>query len=108
MSSLSEGLGLKRSAVSSAFERASQKDLDALNGRSLGEGTFAAVYIDGTGFAKHTAVVALGIAENGSKKILGVREGATENGELVGDLLESLVERGLVLTDRALFVIDGA
>ncbi|MCP4006459.1 MAG: IS256 family transposase, partial [bacterium] len=29
LTSLSDGLGLKRSAVSSAFQRASQKDLDA-------------------------------------------------------------------------------
>ncbi|MCP4006455.1 MAG: hypothetical protein GY725_19935, partial [bacterium] len=51
LTSLSDGLGLKRSAVSSAFQRASQKDLDALNGRPLGEWTFVAVYIDGVGFA---------------------------------------------------------
>jgi transposase-like protein len=107
LSSLSQGLGLKKSAVSSAFGRSSKKDLDALNGRSLSEWTFAAVYIDGTGFAKHTCVVALGITTDGTKKILGVREGATENGELVRDLLANLVERGLQLPDRALFVLDG-
>jgi transposase-like protein len=105
---LSEGLGLQKSAVSSAFVRASRKDLDAINGRSLREWTFVAVFIDGVGFAEHTCVVALGITTNGEKKILGVREGATENAELVGDLLAALEERELTLTRQALFVIDGS
>lgn len=105
---ISDGLGLKKSAVSSAFKRASQKDLDALNGRPLGEWTFVSVFIDGTSFAEHTCVVALGVTQDGRKKILGVREGATENSVLVGDLLADLVERGLELTRRALFVLDGS
>ena len=105
---LSEGLGLKRSAVSAAFVRASRKDLDELNGRSLGEWTFVAVFIDGAAFAEHAAVVALGITTSGEKRVLGVREGATENAELVRDLLANLLERGLTLTSRALFVIDGS
>jgi putative transposase len=105
---ISDGLGLKRSAVSSAFKRASQKDLDALNGRPLGEWTFVSVFIDGTSFAEHTCVVALGVTQDGSKKILGIREGATENSVLVSDLLADLVERGLELTRRALFVLDGS
>ena len=38
LGSISEGLGLKKSAVSSAFQRASQKDLDTINGRSSRSG----------------------------------------------------------------------
>lgn len=108
LTSLSDGLGLKKSAVSSAFKRASQKDLDALNGRPLGESTFVAVYIDGVGFADHTCIVALGVRTDGTKQILGLREGATENATVVTDLLEELVERGLQLCPRALFVLDGS
>ena len=106
---LSEGMGLHRSAVSAAFQRAARKDLDALNGRSLKEWTFVAVYLDATSFKETTCVVALGISEDGRKRILGVREGATENATLVSDLLSNLRERGLRLTaPRALFVIDGS
>ena len=105
---ITDGLGLKKSAVSSAFQRASQKDLNALNGRPLGEWTFVTVFIDGTSFAEHTCIVALGITQDGTKKILGIREGATENSVLVGDLLADLLERGLQLTSRALFVLDGS
>ncbi|MCP3999116.1 MAG: hypothetical protein GY722_29235, partial [bacterium] len=108
LTSLSDGLGLKRSAVSSAFQRASQKDLDALNGRRLGEWTFVAVYLDGVGFADHTCIVAMGVTTDGQKRILGLREGATENAAVVGDLLEELVERGLQLCPRTLFVLDGS
>ena len=108
LTSISEGLGLKKSAVSSAFRRAAQKDLDALNGRSLADWTFAAIYIDGTSFAEHTCIVAMGLEIDGTKRILGVVEGATENAELVRDLLENLQERGLETTKRALFVIDGS
>ncbi len=108
LTSLSDGLGLKRSAVSSAFQRASKKDLDALNGRPLGESSFVAVYIDGVGFADHTCIVALGVTTDGQKRILGLREGATENSAVVGDLLEELVERGLQLCPRTLFVLDGS
>lgn len=108
LTTLSDGLGLKKSAVSSAFQRAAQKDLDALNGRSLAEWTFTAIYIDGTSFADHTCVIAMGLESDGTKRILGVVEGATENGELIKDLLENLQERGLQTTRRVLFVIDGS
>ena len=105
---ISDGLGLKKSAVSSAFRRASQKDLDALNGRPLGDWTFVSIFIDGKGFADHMCVVAMGITPNGDKHILGAREGASENSELVTDLLENLRERGLTLSAKALFVLDGS
>jgi transposase-like protein len=108
LATLSDGLGLQKSAVSSAFVRASQKDLDALNGRGLDQWTFATVFIDGAGFADHTVVVAMGIDTDGRKHILGLREGATENAQLVSDLLASMQERGLVTTPRTLFVLDGA
>lgn len=108
LSALSNGLGLKKSAVSTAFVRASKKDLDLLNGRSLASMTFVAVFLDGTFFADHTCLVALGITQEGRKVVLGLREGASENSELVKDLLANLKERGLTLTRRALFVLDGS
>ena len=108
LTSLSDGLGLKKSAVSSAFQRASRKDLDAINGRSLAQWSFAVIYIDGTGFADHTAVVALGIEQDGTKRILGVVEGASENTQVVVGLLENLVERGLSIPSSVLWVIDGS
>ncbi len=105
---LSDGLGLKKSAVSESFQRASQKDLDAINGRSLADWNVPVIYIDGVGFADTICLVALGITEDGQKKILGIREGATENSTVVKDLLEGLKERGLKTPKRTLFVLDGS
>ena len=108
LGALSDGLGLQKSAVSAAFMRASKKDLDLLNGRSLAEMTFVTIFLDGTFFADHTCLLALGITQDGKKVVLGLREGASENSALVKDLLADLVERGLALTKRALFVLDGS
>ena len=105
---LSDGLGLKKSAVSESFQRASQKDLDALNGRSLAEWTVPVIYIDGVDFGDTMCVVALGVTNTGEKKVLGLREGATENSTVVRDLLAGLKERGLDTPKRTLFVLDGS
>ena len=89
LTSLSEGLGLKRSAVSRAFKAAARGDLDQLNGRSLSPWTFAVVFLDGIHFKDTTCIVALGVSSQGEKIILGVREGASENSTLIKDLLDS-------------------
>jgi len=108
LTNIADGLGLQRSAVSAAFTTASQKDLDELNGRSLAELMFAAIFIDGVHFAEEVTIVVLGIDTDGRKHILGLREGATENAQVVGDLLSGLIERGLRTPERCLFVLDGA
>jgi putative transposase len=46
-------------------------------------------------------LAAAGVDEQGDKHVLGLREGATENGAAVRALLADLAERGLV-TDRSL------
>src|ERR1700757_5443719 len=44
----------------------------------------------------------------GGKTILGIRQGATENATVVGELLGDLLERGLDFTEPRLYVLDGA
>jgi putative transposase len=102
-----DGFGVKRSSVSRAFTAASTKKIAELFERGLDDTRFPVIFIDGIGFADTTMVVALGISEDGSKRVLGFREGATENGEVCKSLLESLVERGLDAGRTTLFVIDG-
>jgi putative transposase len=53
-------------------------------------------------------VVALGITEDGTKRILGLRQGATENAAVCSALLEDLVGRGLDAGRPTLFVLDGS
>jgi transposase-like protein len=53
-------------------------------------------------------LAAVGIDERGTKHVLGLREGATENAAAVRALLGELVERGLDPERSLLVVIDGA
>lgn len=101
------GLGLKKSSVSKAFKKASRESLDELNSRDLSTLNLVSLMIDGIGFGDTTVIVVLGIDVFGKKHILGVRQAETENWEVCRDLFESLIDRGLKVTDY-LFVIDGA
>jgi mutator family transposase len=67
-----------------------------------------ALLTDGIEFAGQTLVVALGIEENGSKHVLGLWKGGTENATVYKALLEDLLERGLKPERRYLVVLDGS
>jgi transposase-like protein len=103
-----DGFGVKRSSVSRAFKTASATKIAEIHDRRLDDARFAVVFIDGIEWAGTTMIVALGISENGSKRVLGFREGATENGEVCTTLLEDLSERGLDTARATLFVLDGS
>lgn len=101
------GLGLKKTSVSKAFKKASKESLDEMNSRDLSMLNLISLMIDGVGFGDMTVIVVLGIDAFGKKHILGLRQAETENWEVCRDLFESLIDRGLKVTDY-LFVIDGA
>ena len=64
--------------------------------------------IDGVEYAGETMVVAMGITEDGTKRILGLRQGATENAAVCAALLEDLGQRGLDTSRPTLLVLDGS
>ena len=66
------------------------------------------VYLDGIQFGAYHVLAAVGVDTDGTKHVLGVREGASENAEVTRALLEDLVDRGLDPARRRLFVIDGS
>lgn len=105
---LDDDLPLSKSSASRAFARASQRDLDELNGRDLSGETYCCLMIDGLEKAGTHVMVAMGFTTKGSKRILGLREGATENSAVVKDLIQSLLDRGLCTTPHVLCVLDGA
>jgi transposase-like protein len=105
---LEGGLGLSRSSVSRAFHQASRKDLDLINGQDLSKEAWAALLVDGKEFQGTHIVVALGVTEQGRKVLLGLREGATENAEVVRDLVVSIRDRGFDPAGSFLTVLDGA
>jgi transposase-like protein len=83
-----DGFGVAKSSVSRDFVRASAADVKDLAERRFDGVRFPAVMIDGVEYAGETMVVALGIMEDGTKQILGLRHGATENAEVCTALLE--------------------
>jgi putative transposase len=103
----SEAYGLEKSAISEHFIEASRGKLKALMERRLDKVRLCALMIDATPFQGQQMVAALGIGEDGRKTILGIRQGATENATVVGELLSDLVERGLDFTQPRLYVLDG-
>jgi putative transposase len=102
-----EAYGLEKSAVSEHFIEASRTKLKKMMERRLDKTRLCALLIDATPFQGQQMVAALGIDEYGRKMILGIRQGATENATVVGELLEDLVERGLDFTDPRLYILDG-
>lgn len=109
ISAYSKKLGIRKSSVSRAFKRASQEQLDELNQSSLKDHTFIGIVVDGVEFQGRTVIGALGITPTLEKIPLGIREGDTENSEVVKDLLSSIIERGFALhCQRLLAIIDGS
>lgn len=102
-----EAYGLEKSAISEHFIEASRAKLKKMMERRLDNTRLCALLIDATPFEGQQMVAALGIHEDGRKTILGLRQGATENATVVGELLGDLVERGLDFTVPRLYVLDG-
>ena len=103
----SEAYGIEKSAVSENFIEASREKVKQLMERPLGELRLCAVLIDGTPFKDRMMIAALGIGCDGRKTVLGLREGATENAAVVGELLSDLLARGLDFSVPRLYILDG-
>jgi putative transposase len=93
--------------VSEHFIEASRAKLKQLMERRLDKMRLCALLIDATPFEGQQMVAALGIGQDGRKTILGIRQGATENATVVGELLSDLAGRGLDFTLPRLYVLDG-
>jgi transposase-like protein len=103
-----EGRSDSRSAHSRRFVALSQRKLEECLSRPLSELDVWAVMLDGIAFEDRMVLVALGIASDGRKHVLGLWEGTTENSGVAKALLRDLIERGLPTNRRMLFVIDGS
>ncbi|HRN30143.1 MAG TPA: IS256 family transposase [Terrimesophilobacter sp.] len=97
-----------KSTVSRKFVAASQARLNEWLGRDLAALDLVGVFIDGLHFQDDVVLVALGVDSSGNKHVLGLWEGATENGAACSALLSDLQHRGLRADRTRLFVIDGS
>lgn len=105
---MADTAGVSKSAVSREFVERSEQALSALMARRFDDVPIVAIYIDGIILGRHHVLTALGVDEQGTKHVLGMREGASENAAVVKALLEDLVERGIRPGAKRLFIIDGS
>ena len=68
---------------------------------------YPVMMIDGLELGKMTIIAAMGIDNDGKKRILGIAEGGSENSIVIKGLLEDLIDRGLNAGRPRLYVLDG-
>jgi len=105
---MAETVGVAKSSVSREFIEASEEALQKLLERRFDDNDILIVYLDGLVFGKHHVIAAVGVDSEGSKHVLGLTDGASENAAACKRLLEDLAARGLTPGRRRLFVIDGS
>jgi transposase-like protein len=103
-----DGYGIDKSSVSRQWQSASAEQLKQLCERRLDTLDVCVLLLDGKQFHDYTLITALGIDTQGYKHVLGIWPGATENSVICGALLDNLIERGLSVEKKYLFVIDGS
>lgn len=96
----------KSSASRALIERTAEKLTEFLT-RSLEKLDLIAIFIDAIEIANKSVIIALGVTTDGTKVPLGMCLGSTENATVATALLNGMIERGLHIAQRTLFVIDG-
>jgi len=99
--------GAKKSRVSELLVDETTRRMKEHFSEKLGDLELVALMLDGLSVGGHAVVVALGIGREGTKHVLGLRQGSTENKVLCTALLQELVDRGLNNGAELLFVVDG-
>jgi putative transposase len=99
--------GAKKSRVSDLFIDETKRQMKDHFTQKLDHLDLVALLLDGINVGGHAVVVGLGISREGTKHVLGLRQGSTENKTLCTELLQDLVGRGLKNGEGLLFVIDG-
>jgi transposase-like protein len=105
---MAETVGVAKSSVSQEAMAASEEELQRLCERRFDELDLLIIYLDGLVFGDHHVLAAVGVDTQGSKHVLGIAEGASENQVVAKRLLEDLVRRGIKPDRRRLFVMDGS
>jgi len=99
--------GTSKSSASRQLIQKTRVTMTEQLGRRLDDVRLIGLYLDGIVIAGQSVIVALGLAEDGSKIPLGLWQGSTENSTMCTALLQDLLKRGLIVDGRLLCVIDG-
>lgn len=99
--------GDSRSSVSRRWCRLVEGYVQEFLERRLDDRRYLAVILDGKGFGDHLLITALGIDEQGEKRVLGIWPGDTENADVCAALLDELEQRGLDVRRGVLVITDG-
>lgn len=102
-----DAVGISKSEVSRQLKKAMAQALEEVQARVIPGAQILAVYIDGFVVGQTHVIGAIGVKKDGTKMVLGVREGASENLTVVTALLVDLCDRGLGAEIPRLFVLDG-
>jgi putative transposase len=102
-----QAFGVSPSAVSERLVEVTTQKLKTFKERRLEDFSPLAVFIDTIHRGGLAFVVALGLDTMGQKHALGFWEGASENADTALALLADLDERGLKLSAKVLFIVDG-
>jgi putative transposase len=100
--------GIKKSTVSRRFIAGMADRIKKLTERRWDGTRFVAIFIDGKAYDGEMMIVSVGVKADGTKILLGLRQGATESAEVCKDLLEDLQSRGVATDQMTLFVLDGS
>lgn len=105
---VSDATGLSKSTFSRKAIKATTEMAKKFEEKNLSELRIQVILIDGTREGEQLNIVAVGIAEDGTKHFLGIEQGATENATVCTHLLQDLIDRGLDPTGEYLFLLDGS
>jgi transposase-like protein len=105
---VSDSSGLSKSTFSRKAIKATTAMAKQFEDRSLKELGIQVILIDGTREGEEMNIVAVGIAEDGTKHFLGIEQGATEHSAVCIHLLQDLIDRGLDAAGEYLFILDGS
>jgi putative transposase len=105
---VSDAAGLSKSTFSRKAIKATVEMAKKFEEKNLAELQIQVILIDGTNEGQQLNIVAVGIAEDGTKHLLGIEQGATENATVCTHLLQDLIDRGLNPAGEYLFLLDGS
>jgi putative transposase len=103
-----DAAGLSKSTFSRKAIQVTSLKVKEFEARSIGKLDIQVVLIDGTREGEELNIVAVGIAADGTKHLLGIAQGATENSTVCIHLLQNLIDKGLEATGEYLFILDGS